>query len=101
MKKYLLVQYRKEIEKVDLEIIKKIEKRLLLSRKIAQSKKENVMPLRDLKREKQLKERYKMMAKKRNIDEKFILRVFRQIFAESLRKQKQSSGSVDDKAKNC
>lgn len=52
-----LLEYRKEIEKIDSELIELLVQRMELSKKIGDFKRENGLPIFDPKREEELKQK--------------------------------------------
>lgn len=78
--------FRKEFDKIDLEILEIIKKRLILSRKIGEFKKKNCLKIRDRKREKELIED---RLEKSSLDSGFIKKLFKLILKESRRVQNE------------
>ncbi|MEK9130181.1 MAG: chorismate mutase [Patescibacteria group bacterium] len=83
-----LEQLRQKINKIDKEIILKINKRLDFVKKIGEFKKKNIFPIKDAKREEELNNLYKKWSKELNLNEKIIIKIFNLIIAESKRIQK-------------
>lgn len=83
-----LEQLRQKINKIDKEIILKINKRLDFVKKIGEFKKKNIFPIKDTKREEELNNLYKKWSKELNLNEKIIIKIFNLIIAESKRIQK-------------
>lgn len=78
---------RKEIDKIDNELIKLFEKRMLLSAQIAEEKKKNNLPVYDEKREQEILQNIKEKAPE-NIRE-FSAELYEKIFELSRRYQKE------------
>lgn len=80
-------KHREEINKIDSSIIKLLEKRFKIVKKIGVYKKKNKLPIQDLKREKEIIEKKK---KESRLSGKFIWEIFSLIFLESKRLQRRS-----------
>ena len=80
---------RKDIEKIDLEIIKLLNKRFQISKKIAEFKIKNQLNFKDKKREQQLIKKYSFKLK----DEQFTRNIFKVIFQKSIRIQNEKHNS--------
>ena len=83
-----LEELRKEINKIDDEIISLLSKRKGLSKKIAQIKKELSKPILDKGREQQIIEKLKEKSKEKGLDENFIIEVYNIILKNSRDEQK-------------
>jgi len=80
-----LVKSRKNIDRLDRELLKILSKRIKLVLKVAQYKKEKGMVLKHPEREKKIVERNRAIAKELGISEDFVESVFRTIIKESLK----------------
>jgi monofunctional chorismate mutase len=80
-----IIKLRKEINKIDREIIILLKKRFEVSRKIGDYKKENNLKIRDLKRENEI---INKKIKESKLDKKFVKNLYGLIFRESRRMQK-------------
>ncbi len=78
-------KYREEINNIDSNLIKLLEKRFKIVKKIGVYKKKNKLPIQDLKREKEIIEKKK---KESRLSGKFIQEIFSLIFLESKRLQR-------------
>lgn len=85
----MIDKYREEIDKIDSRIVKLLSKRKKISLKIGQHKKEKKIKPMDKQREKEIFNRLKQKAKKENLDEKYLNRVFKMIIGHSRRIQKK------------
>jgi len=83
-----LSNYRKEFDKIDLQILYLLGKRMKLSKKIGKYKKQNGFSVFDSKREKKVYSNLKKYAKKKNLDEKFVEKLFKLIIMQSKKKQR-------------
>lgn len=81
-------QIRNNIIKIDKEIISLLGKRMKLALKIGGFKKKNGLPIQDKDREAKLIDIYKKSAVKSGLDETFIDKLFRNIFRESRKIQR-------------
>ncbi len=82
---------RKEIEGIDKQLIELLGKRMKLSEKIGNSKKEFGLPIQDKEREKEVKKELKSIAKENNLSEAFVDGLYDHIFDESRRIQMSDS----------
>ena len=80
--------YREEIDKINIELIDLLCKRTKLAKKIGQIKKEQKLPIRNKKREKEMLQKLKSIAKKKNIDEQVINNVFKTIIEYTIQIEK-------------
>ena len=85
-----LEQARKEIDSLDKKILKLVAKRFSLLPELAKFKAENILPIRQLEREKELLSARKALAKSLDLDELFSERLFILILEESLRLQEKA-----------
>lgn len=83
----MLEEYRKQIDKIDDEIINLIEKRLDIVLKVGKYKKDNGIEVLDIKREKIILEKIKAKVKKEEYVEN-IIKIYVKIMEESKKKQK-------------
>ena len=79
-----LKKLRKKIDEIDKEIIKCLARRFKVARKIGELKFKKNLPLRDLKREKELLKKRKEWARKNYLSPSFIDKIFRLIIKEVL-----------------
>jgi chorismate mutase len=78
-----LESIRKEINALDDELLKLIEKRLSLAPDIAKIKKQMKLKVRQPKREEELLERLRQKASAKGLDSKMIEKIFKEIMNES------------------
>jgi|TARA_B100001964_G_C14210082_1_gene590073 chorismate mutase len=83
-----LEELRKEIDKIDNEIISLLSKRKDLIKGVAEIKKELIKPILDEKREKEIIGRLKTKAKEKGLDENFIISLYDIILKNSRYEQK-------------
>jgi len=76
-------QLRKEIDKIDSQIVKLLDKRIKLSKQIGEYKKKNNLKITDSKREKEVLKN----VKKKSKNSAFVLKLYKLIIRESKRKQ--------------
>jgi len=72
--------YREGINKIDTKLLSLLKKRFKICKRIGEYKKQNNLPIEDLKREKQI---IKSKIKSSNLSEKFTKELFKIIFKES------------------
>ena len=83
-----LKEYRKNIDRIDKQIIELLKERFEISKKIGKYKKQNNLPVKNKKREKQIIQKRKGSLEKTSLDSKFIKKIFKLILKESQRIQK-------------
>ena len=83
-----LKNLRKRIDKLDFEILQRLVERFSLVQKIARSKAKNLLPVLDKKREERVLRQRKIWAKKLNLDETLIEKIFKLLIKEARLKQK-------------
>lgn len=83
-----LEQLRKEIEKIDAEMIQKLAQRLKLVKEIGLLKADTGIDVLDENREAQLMRRYRVLCKEHQLDSIFVQRLFEIIFSYSRSVQK-------------
>ena len=81
-------EHRRQIDKIDNQILKLLKERFEISKKIGKYKKQNNLPVKNKKREKQLLEKNKSKAKDFNLKPDFVKKLFRLILKESRRIQR-------------
>ena len=91
-----LKNYRKQIDRVDKEILFLIKRRFQLSKKIAKYKLEKDLPVEDSDRESEVLHNVAAQAKLMEISESFIRRLFEAILTES---KKEQEAFIEKKAK--
>jgi len=84
----MLNKHRKQIDKIDSQIIKLIKKRLDVAKKIGNYKKKNNLKIQDKKREAQKLKTLEKIAEIRKLDKKHIKEIFKQIIKSSREVQK-------------
>ncbi len=82
-----LEKYRKEIDRIDEEIIKLLDKRLKVSLKIGDYKRKRKLKIYDKKREIEVFDKLERLAVQHKLDETFINKVFNVIVRNSRRSQ--------------
>jgi len=80
-----LKKLRKNIDSFDDKIILLISKRMNVVKKVALYKKKNNLPVYSKKREEEILERLKTKAKKLKIDQKLVVKIYKEMFS-SLKK---------------
>ena len=83
-----LSSYRKEIDKINNNILNLIARRLRISKKIGDFKKKMGLKIFDKKREKQIFDKLKKDAKKKKLDPNYVLKIFQGIISYSREVQK-------------
>lgn len=83
-----LQHLRAQINKLDETIIRSIARRMAVSRAVGTLKKLHGLPVKDPAREKALKKFHQKLAKKHNITEKTLQKIFALIMKESRKIQK-------------
>ncbi|KKR21264.1 MAG: chorismate mutase [Parcubacteria group bacterium GW2011_GWE2_39_37] len=81
----MLDKYRKQINKIDSQILKLFEQRFAVVEKVGEFKKKNNLPIKNLKREKELIEE---MIKSSKLNPDFIRKLYKLIFNNSYRVEK-------------
>lgn len=81
-------EMRKQINDVDIEIIRALTKRMDIVKMIAQYKQDNNLPVLQKEREKELLLARKKLATELGVDELFVENVFKRILKESRRIQR-------------
>ena len=84
----MIDRLRKEIDRVDSQILKLIAKRMKAAKKIGIFKKKNNMKIVDLKREKELLSKISSKAKRLRLNNIFTTNLFKTIIKESRKQQK-------------
>ena len=84
-----LDQIRKNIDKIDKQIVQLISLRQSYMPRVAQYKKENSLPIFHSKREKKILESKKELAKKLKIKEELVEKIFKLIIKDSREIQKK------------
>ncbi|MCK4670740.1 MAG: chorismate mutase [Nanoarchaeota archaeon] len=79
---------RKQIEIIDIDIIRLLKKRFLIAKKIGKIKIDTNGTIKDKEREKQIIKR--LIDKNKNINKEFICRLYKIIFKYSINLQKKS-----------
>jgi len=80
--------FRKQINKIDNQILKLLNKRNQLSKQVGKFKKQNNLPIQDKKREKQILANTQQKAKKLNLNKNYINQLFKLILKNSRDNQK-------------
>ncbi|MFH1801608.1 MAG: chorismate mutase [archaeon] len=83
-----LNDFRQEINKIDLELLNLIKKRMNISRKIGKFKRQNNLLIFDSQKEKEIFEELENLAKKKDLDKDFIKSLFKLIMNKSKKEQK-------------
>lgn len=91
LKKDIIDKLRREIDKIDQELIHLLEQRNRLSRDIGHLKKTPQMEIKDPGRESELFARLEKLAGDHNLDRDFIFKVWRNILDESYRVQSETT----------
>lgn len=78
-----LKEYRKNIDRIDKQIIELLEERFEISKKIGKYKKQNNLPIKNKKREKQIIQRRIKSLENTNLKPRFIKKILKFILKES------------------
>ncbi|MFA6382931.1 MAG: chorismate mutase [Parcubacteria group bacterium] len=78
-KKTDLLKYRDEIDSLDKKLLDILSKRFSVTKKVGQYKAKNNLPIKDLKREKEMFVRRVALAKKYSLEKEMISKIFRAI----------------------
>ena len=78
---------RQQIDQIDQKIIKLLAERMDLVKEIAKFKKTNKLPVKDKKREEELRKNLKKLAKKHGLDPEFVNHLYSHVFIESRKVQ--------------
>jgi len=81
-----IADWRQRIDSIDSEILKLLEERFEICKKIGEFKKENELPVEDVEREKQVIEHKKQLS---DLDDDFVEKLFELIMKESKRLQEE------------
>ena len=84
-----LKKLRKNIDSFDDKIILLISKRMNVVKKVALYKKKNNLPVYSKKREEEILERLKTKAKKLKIDQKLVVKIYKEMFSSSKKLQRR------------
>ena len=87
-----LQEHRSEIEQIDEQIIRLIDRRIGISRKIFEAKRTEGKPISDPLREKQVLSRAMDLATERNLDAGAVKTIFETLITMSLNKQQELQG---------
>ncbi len=85
-----LDNYRKQIDKIDREIVTLLVKRFEVVEKIANYKKKNNLQILDIEREKNILKEKVDLAKSNNLDEEFVLDIFKKIMEQAKKNQNRN-----------
>ncbi|MFH1358350.1 MAG: chorismate mutase [archaeon] len=78
-----LENYRKEFDEIDNQLIELLSKRTEVSIKVGEYKKNNNLPIQDIKREEELLNKLNQLAKKNNLSKTYINQLFKIILQNS------------------
>ncbi len=78
-----LEKFRKQIDKIDCQIINLLSKRTKISKKVGDYKKKNNLKLQDKKREALIFKKIETLSKKYNINKNYINKLFKLILKHS------------------
>ena len=84
-----LKKLRNEIDKIDEEIVKLLAKRSKIAMKIAKYKKEHGLQIYDARREREVIEKVKKLARNNGLDETLLEKVFQSIIIHTRESEKQ------------
>jgi chorismate mutase len=84
-----LEKLRKEIDRINEKILKLLAKRTKIAIKIAEYKKVHDLSIYSPKREKEIIERVKALARRENLDEKMAEEVFKKIMEQTRRLERE------------
>ena len=87
-----LQEHRSEIEEIDEQIIKLINRRISISKKIFEAKRAEGMPISDPEREKRVLSRATDLATELNLDSGAVKSIFQTLIAMSINKQQELQG---------
>ncbi|MCP5061483.1 MAG: 3-deoxy-7-phosphoheptulonate synthase [Ignavibacteriae bacterium] len=101
MSKPNIIDVRKDINKVDADILKLLAERRKLSHKVADSKEQSDKPIRDLERESELLSKIIGVGKEVGLDSHYTSKIFYNIIDDSIRlQQKHFQSSIFDTESN-
>jgi len=83
-----LDNFRKEIDKINLQIMGLLKKRIKISKEIGKYKKQNGLSILDAKREQKIYNKLKIYADEKGLDRKFVEDLFKLIIKQSRKEQK-------------
>ncbi len=83
-----LNNYRKEFDKIDLQILRLLKKRMEFSKEIGKYKNQNNLPVLNIKREQEIYKKLKKFANEKSLDEKFVNKLFKLIIKQSKKEQR-------------
>ena len=84
-----LSEWHLKINKINSQILNLIVKRNKIVKKIGKYKKQNNIPICDPKREKEIQKKMKKAAEKKEIDKKFVKKLFDLIITQSKREERK------------
>ena len=87
-----LVSMRKQLDRVDRNIVSLLAKRMELARKVGRLKARHGIPIRQPEREKALLAHRVALGKKKGLNDKLVADMYMKILAESRRQQKNAKG---------
>jgi chorismate mutase len=80
---------RKQIDEIDKKLLELLAKRFKINQKIGFYKKANKLKIKDKKREREILKRVALLAKKLNLNQNLIKKIFKEIIKESCQLQKR------------
>ena len=83
-----IVEWRKEIDIINSEILDLLNKRMELVKKIGHRKKQLGIEIVDSKREKEIYDRLDKLADEKGIDREFVREIFKKIIDKSVKEEK-------------
>lgn len=89
-----LAENRREIEEIDAEIVRLIDRRIDVVRLIFEAKREAGLPISDPERERVVLQRAMGLAGDLDLDREAVSEIFRVLIRMSLRKQKELQGGL-------
>ncbi len=84
-----LSEWHLKIDEINSQILNLIVKRNQIVKKIGRHKKQDNIPICNLKREKEIHKKMKKIAEKKNIDKKFVRKLFNLILTQSKTEEKK------------
>lgn len=89
-----LAEHRHEIEEIDAEIVRLIDRRIEVSELIFEAKREAGLPISDPERERLVLQRAMSLAEELDLDREAVNEIFRVLIRMSLQKQHELQGGI-------
>ena len=83
-----ITEWRKEIDKINFELLDLLNKRIDIVKKIGKRKKQLGISIVDAKREKEIYEKLDKLADEKKLDRSFVREIFKRIIDEAVKEEK-------------